>query len=256
MVKQDFHVHTIYCDGKSTPEQLVKKAISLKYDRIGLVCHTYGERKDGCISPETVKPFVEEIRRLNEKYKRQIKVYCGVEFDYFSTLDITPFDFIIGAVHYVYKNGKYIPVDSKKELLINGVIEHYDGDYYKLCEDYFSTLADIYSKVTPDFVAHFDLVTKYNKDSNLFDENDDRYISAWKRCADKLLEKNALFEINVGGIIRNCKKVPYPSKEQIEYIRKKGGKFILNSDSHSVDTLNNDYDKYIENDINVINVKD
>ena len=254
MIKQDFHVHTTYCDGKSTPEQLVEKAISLNFDRIGLVCHTYyKERKTTCILPETVKPFVEEIKFLNEKYKGQIKVYCGVEFDYFSTLDVTPFDFVIGSVHCVKKNGTYISVDSsKKELVISGVNEHYNGDYYKFCEDYFETLGDIYSKVKPDFIAHFDVVTKYNRDNILFDVNDERYVSAWKKCADKLLEKNALFEINVGGVLKKYKDEPYISKAQIDYISKRGGRFILNSDSHSVDTLTNDIDKYIDSDIKLI----
>ncbi len=246
MIKRDFHVHTTFCDGKSTPEELVKKAISLNFSELGLVCHAYTPCDESyCIKKENVKPFIEEVNRLKEKYKGVIKVYIGVEYDYFADMEVEDFDYVIGAVHYVLKDGKYIEVDGSKEGLIKDINEYYGGDFYAFCEDYYNTLGNIYSKVTPTFIAHFDLVTKFNKLFDLFDENNARYKLAWKNSLDKLLSKNAVFEINVGGIIRGYKDTPYPSKEQIDYIINGGGKFIVNTDSHSSSTLNFDYSEFI-----------
>ncbi len=244
MIKRDFHVHTTFCDGKSTPEELVKKAISLNYSELGLVCHAYTPCDESyCIKKENIKPFINEVNRLKEKYKGVIKLYLGVEYDYFADMKAEGFDYVIGAVHYVLKNGKYIEVDKSKASLVDSVNTYYNGDFYAFCEDYYNTLGDIYSKVTPSFIAHFDLVTKFNKLLDLFDENNARYKEAWKNSLDKLLSKNAVFEINVGGIIRGYKDTPYPSKEQIDYIINGGGGFVVNSDSHSVSALEFDFSK-------------
>ena len=41
MIAQDFHIHTSYCDGKNTPEEMIQAAIKLNMQKIGLVCHSY-----------------------------------------------------------------------------------------------------------------------------------------------------------------------------------------------------------------------
>ena len=238
MINADFHVHTNFCDGKNTPEEMVLCAISLNLSKIGLVCHAYTPCDQSyCIKKEDITPFVLEVNRLKEKYKDKIEVFCGVEYDCFAKMPIDNFDYCIGSLHYVFKDNKYLPVDESKDSVKKIVEEHFDGDFYSFCQKYYETLSDIYSKVTPNFIAHFDLVSKYNKLGDLFDENDQRYIKSWQECADKLLAKNAVFEINLGGIIRGYKDNAYPSESQIKYLLEHGAKFIINTDSHSVNAL-------------------
>ncbi len=245
MIKRDFHIHTSFCDGINTPEEMVNKAISLGLNEIGLVCHAYTPFDESyCIKRENMPEFIKTISNLKEKYKNKIKIYSGVEFDYYADMDVADFDFVIGAVHYVKKNGNYISVDESKQDFMMAIDKYYGGDVYEFCYDYYNTLGNIYSKVSPDFIAHFDLVTKFNEQSDLFDEFDDRYVKAWQTCANKLLENNAVFEVNVGGITRGYKTNPYPSKSQIDYIFNKGGKFILNSDAHSIETIGFEFDKF------------
>ena len=52
------------------------------------------------------------------------------------------------------------------------------------------------------------------------------------------------FEINTGAISRGYQDNPYPSETVIKMIKERGGKFILNSDSHSVDTIAFEFDKW------------
>ena len=35
----DFHMHTVFCDGKNTPEEILEKAIELGFDSIGFSSH-------------------------------------------------------------------------------------------------------------------------------------------------------------------------------------------------------------------------
>ena len=37
----DFHVHTAFCDGRDTPEEMVRAAIDLGMSHIGFSAHTY-----------------------------------------------------------------------------------------------------------------------------------------------------------------------------------------------------------------------
>ena len=52
MIDADFHIHTCYCDGKNTPEDIVNEAISRGMKKLGFSGHTYVSfEKDACMSP-------------------------------------------------------------------------------------------------------------------------------------------------------------------------------------------------------------
>ena len=115
--------------------------------------------------------------------------------------------------------------------------KYFDGDIYCLCEEYFKTVSDVVQKTGADIIGHFDLISKLNEKYNLFDEENPRYINAWKAAADKLILTGKPFEINTGAIARGYRTVPYPSEPLRDHIREKGGRFILSSDSHQIKTL-------------------
>ena len=50
--------------------------------------------------------------------------------------------------------------------------------------------------------------------------------------------------INTGAIARGKRTQPYPAPEMIEYIRSRGGKFILSSDAHFKEKLAYDFEIY------------
>ena len=94
-----------------------------------------------------------------------------------------------------------------------------------------------------DIVGHFDLIRKFNRDGALFDEHHPRYTAARDRAIQALCSRGALFEINTGAISRGYRTVPYPNREMIDYIRQRGGSFLLSSDSHRADTLCYDFSR-------------
>ena len=90
MILRDFHVHSTYCDGKSTLEETVLAAIEKGIRHLGFSGHSYTPFDEGyCMSPSDTKRYVAEIKTLKEKYKDKIKIYCGIEKDVFS--DITTY---------------------------------------------------------------------------------------------------------------------------------------------------------------------
>ena len=102
MILQDLHVHTTYCDGKNTPEDLVLAALNRGMKCIGFSGHSYTFFDESyCMSKQNTARYRAEIAALKEKYKGKIKILCGVEQDYYSEEPTVGYDYVIGSVHYI-----------------------------------------------------------------------------------------------------------------------------------------------------------
>ena len=106
--KVNYHTHTIFSDGINTPEEIVKKAIGLGFTHLGFSEHAYAPMDLGsCMKLEDTQRYFEEIQRLKKLYRDDIRIFCGLEVDYYSEIDTNGFDFLIGSCHYIEKDGKY-----------------------------------------------------------------------------------------------------------------------------------------------------
>ncbi len=252
----DLHTHTIWCDGKSTPEEVVLSAINKGLKTIGVACHSYCDfLPNEFLHYSKIDEFISQIKGLKEKYKDRIRVICGVEQDVFSPpyAKTDSFDYIIGSNHNFYIDGQFYPMDLSQELLVKYVNEVFNGDYYLAIENYFRYTGEIVERTKADIIGHFDLIKKFNVNGELFDENHPRYINAWKNAVDKLIPFGAPFEINIGGLIRvKGQDKPYPSDEIIDYITSKGGKFIYGSDSHVAETVGSYFDDWKDKVVDTI----
>ena len=238
MITKDLHMHTCFCDGSCTPEDMVKSAIEKGLHTVGISGHSYTFFDTSyCMQKEAVPRYIAELRYLRAKYFDTIHVLCGVEQDYYSDYPTDDFDYVIGSVHYVKVEDEYIPVDESAAILKDAVDKYFGGDIYALCELYFATAADVVNKTGCDIIGHFDLISKFIEREPLFDTHHPRYAAAWRKAVDTLLQHGVPFEINTGAISRGYRTQPYPSAEMRDYIREKGGRFILSSDAHSADAI-------------------
>jgi len=233
MIHRDFHIHTVHSDGKHTPEELILYALDRGMTHIGFSDHSHTAfDTEYCMSLEGEADYKREIAALKEKYRQRIAVYCGIEQDYYSLRRAEGYDYIIGSVHYVKAGEAYLPVDKSAADLRAAVDAYFGGDPIAFAVEYFRTVSDVVQKTNADIIGHFDLVTKFNEKDPFIDEGDPRYVAAWKAAVDSLIPSGKLFEINTGVIARGYKSSPYPAAPIIEYIKEKGGSFILSSDSH------------------------
>ena len=109
MIPSNYHTHTHFCDGKHSPEEVVRAAISLGCPELGFSGHAYTDFDTGyCMSPESAEEYKAEIRRLQKKYADQIKILLGVEQDYFSNESTDDYDYVIGSTHYIYVDGELL----------------------------------------------------------------------------------------------------------------------------------------------------
>lgn len=239
----DLHVHTTFCDGKSTAEEIVLSAIEKGFSVLGFSGHApMPFETDWCMTEDGAARYRAEIARLKEKYRGKIRIYCGVEQDYFSESPTDAYDFVIGSVHYVKKNDYYLPVDETETLFSVAVEKHYGGDYYAFAEDYYALERDVVSRTGADIIGHFDLITKFNEGDSLFDTRHPRYAAAWQSAAAALLPIGIPFELNTGAMSRGYRAAPYPAGDILAYLAEHGGCAVLSSDSHRADTLGFGFD--------------
>ncbi|MBR5742332.1 MAG: histidinol-phosphatase HisJ family protein [Clostridia bacterium] len=245
MIREDLHVHTVFCDGKNTPEEMAEAALAAGLTTLGFSGHSHTPIDESyCMSREGTLRYREEIARLKEKYRRKLRILCGIEMDYFSDDDPAFYDYVIGSVHYVEAGGRFYAVDHNPEAFQKAVAEGFGGDPYALCEAYYALVGDVVRKVKADIVGHFDLVTKFQEKFPSFREDHPRYRAAWEKALVPLLASGAVFEINTGAISRGWRTAPYPAPPIREAIRAGGGRMILSSDSHARGTLLYAFDRY------------
>lgn len=244
MILADYHVHTNFCDGKNTPEQMVLSAIDKGLQQVGLLAHSYVPfDKEGTLLPERVDEFIKTVNSLSEKYRSKILVLCGIELDACSDY-VSGFDYVIGSTHYWSVNGKNLPIDLSEELFVETVTKEFDGDFLLAVESYFESEKQVIAKTNADIIGHFDIIAKYNKNNKYFDEDHPRYVKAYKSAIDELIKYNKPFEVNTGSIFRGRRNEPFPSLKIIDYIKKSGGKLVLSSDAHTADGVAFQFDKW------------
>lgn len=230
----DFHVHTTYCDGADSPRKMVLAAIDRGLSAIGFSAHSYTYFDETyCIKQAEIPNYKEEIAALRAEFADTIRILCGVEQDVYSAESTAGYDYSIGSVHYVQKDGVFYPVDHSAGCFEAACREAFGGDYYAFAESYFAAAATVADRVKPDIIGHFDLISKFNRGGRYFDETHPRYVKAWKAALDALLPAGIPFEVNTGAITRGYRDVPYPSREQLLYIRDHGGRVLLSGDAHS-----------------------
>ena len=244
----NLHTHTIYCDGKDTPEELVKQAIKLGMTALGFSGHEYSVNDtDFCMSKEDTQLYIDEVLQLKETYKDQVQIYLGIERDYFGEIDAFPYDYVIGSLHYVEKDGVLMSVDYTAEIMKENVTKYFEGNYQAYVERYYQILGDIVEKTNADIVGHFDLIAKFNEGNRYFDEEADWYKKAALKALHRIAQSKPIFEINTGAMSRGYRKKPYPADFILQEIKRLGCPVILTSDCHDKRNLNHEFHKIIEN---------
>ncbi len=83
----NYHTHTVFCDGKDTPEEMVKKAIELGFSELGFSGHAYVAcDEESNMLRDGTKQYKAEVKQLKEKYKDKHRYHTEiVEYDWSDT---------------------------------------------------------------------------------------------------------------------------------------------------------------------------
>ena len=233
---QDLHTHSLYDDGSATPEQMVRAAVDKNLSAIGLSVHSPIEgQSEWTAQPEALPDFRAEAFRLREKYRDRITVYCGIEYDLRSALDLSEFDYVIGSLHATQTSAGSFDADNTAEIAKKGIETCFAGDADAAAEAYFAQYTAVAEDPEIDIVGHFDLLTKYDEKIGLYDAGSARYLDAAYAAMEQLVKAGKLFELNSGAISRGYRTSPYPARNLLRRLRELDGRILLSSDAHSAD---------------------
>ena len=235
----DLHVHTEFCDGHATAEEMVRAAIALGCPKIGFSAHAPMPYGDYPMKREREEDYRAEIARLRAAYREKIEVLCGLEVDLWSyPVARERYDYIIGSCHTLSPlvNGARVEVDGPVEALRAAIDRDFGGDPYAAAEDFYASVSRL-GELRPDIIGHLDLIRKYNAGGALFDELHPRYLAAARGAIDALLPLGVPFEVNTGAVARHYRETPYPAAPLLAYILKRGGRVILTGDAHRPENL-------------------
>ena len=232
-----FHTHTTYCDGKSTPRQMVEAAYSMGLTDFGISGHAdYSMWEPGFgMSDAILSAYKQELEILREEYAGKMNIYIGIELDTLGPVQQA--EYAIGSTHSILKDGHLVTVDDTEEKLVQAVETLWNGDWYAMTRDYFELEATVYDKLHCDWVGHFDLLTKFNEGYKHFDEMKDAYLEPALAAMKKLHRQGLPFEINTGAMSRGYRTAPYPNPILLRELHAMGGRIMINSDSHSAGTI-------------------
>lgn len=231
-VRSNYHTHSTYCDGRDTPGEMAEAAFAEGFLALGFSGHC-DPAFSGCgMTAEGEEQYRRDIAALRAAYDGRMEIYCGIEQDYFSGFRAPGYDFAIGSVHWIEKDGCHLGVDWALEKTAENVAVHYGGDPYAYAADYYALVARVRERTGCDIIGHFDLLTKFSELSPLLDEADPRYRRAVSAALDALGAPGQIFEINTGAMARGYRTVPYPALWILKELRRRKCAVMINSDCH------------------------
>ena len=233
--KQNLHTHTTYVDGKDTPEDLILRAIELGFDSIGFSEHSFLPYSSfpNQLTVEKMGCYQEEIRSLKKKYAHAIQVFCGLEYDFYSKVDTTGLDYLIGSVHYLQCGDEIKTFDMGLKETHDYINGYFGGNAMAFAKKYYETVARLPERCNFDVIGHLDLITKNNEQGKFLDTSAKEYLNFGFEAIHALKNKIPFFEVNTGAISRGYTSKPYPQIEFLKELRRCGFGAIITSDCHN-----------------------
>ena len=241
---QNLHTHTNFSDGKDQMEDMVKHAIKIGFTSIGFSDHAnMGFEVSGAMTVQNAEKSLATSKALQQKYKGQISVYCGLENDLFSKQDLSPYDYVIGSCHCLVLGGEVIEFDGRKEHVKSVIDRFFDGNGLKFAKCYYDNFSLLANTKRIDIVGHADLVTKHSENVEFFNQENGEYKDFAVKAIRKVFERCKVFEVNSGAIARGYRTTPYPAPFIMEELKNLGAKMIISSDCHNKDFLDCNFEK-------------
>ena len=235
---QSIHAHSVFDDGKATPEEMVRAAADAGLETFGVSLHSPIPGEVWTCKAERVEEFKAEMARLKEVYASRLEVLCGVEYDLLSDRAyLQGFDYVIASVHGMHTDRGVWSMDDTRARSRRMILLGFDGDADACAEAYFRRVQTIAELLEADIVGHFDLLTKFDEPEPLFDASSPRYRHAALTAMEALVRAGKIFELNTGAVSRGYRTEFYPSNALLRELCAMGGRLTITADSHAADTV-------------------
>lgn len=250
MYLSNYHSHSLFCDGRSTPEDFVKFALSAGFKAYGFSSHSpLPFETNWNMSAPDLPVYLEHTAYLKEKYKDRIELYISLEIDY---LDETynpsipyfremPLDYRIGSVHYLpvapgMAEEYMVGIDGAYEEFEKAVKVHFGGDVKRFVKRYYESSMRMVEAGGIDIVGHMDKVYMNGHRYPGFSMDEAWYSRQVEDYLHLIAEKGLMVEINTKNLSR--KQHTYPHRRFFPLIKELNIPVMVNSDCHFPNLVN------------------
>ena len=243
----NLHTHSIFSDGKSTPEEVVVEAVRQGLNVLGFSDHSPVPFENSfAIKDDNIQNYIDTIKALKEKYKDNIDVYCAMEMDFIpgivkdfkKTKETLRLDYMIGSVHLVGNDiDRLWFIDgSKYETYDEGLFNYFDGDIKKGVRAFFYQYNEMIETEEFDIVGHFDKIKMHNR-GRYFNEDEKWYRDYLMETLTLIKEKSLIVEVNTRGLYKKRSDDFYPSTWMLPIMHEMNIPVVISSDSHKAEEL-------------------
>jgi len=238
----DYHMHTPLCHhAVGEPIEYAARAVNLGLGEIGFSEHSPMPRDDfddWHMLLGDLDDYVEKVNRARRNHP-QLRIRIALEVDYLPghedwIRDLAarhPWDYLIGAVHYVSDSWD---LDNPKKIS-----RWKDRDPFEVWNAYFERLTMAAASGLFDIIAHADLCKKF-----CFYPAQD-CTPLFTRFLEATRQHGAAIELNTAGLRKDCKEI-YPSPQIVRLAAQMGVPITFASDAHAPDEVGMNFAQAIE----------
>jgi len=230
----DYHMHTVFSDGKGKHIDYIAKGQKEQLTAIGFSEHICFQDVRWTVHPDVVDHWVSAMLELRSKSSFPVKF--GVEMDYLegkeeeiaAFLKKYDFDYVYGSVHFI----------DEWNFDVNRLDKFEEFDTYDLYKKYFRLVQKAARSGLFDIMSHADLIKKFN-----YRPQQD-ITDIYRETARAFQEGGVVFEINTSGQNKKCAEF-YPARPLIEACFKAGVPVTLGSDAHKPEEVGQHFNEAI-----------
>ena len=229
----DYHMHTYLCrHAVGGPSDLAGQAMKVGLEEIGFSEHNPMPRDDWDdwhMLQAELDNYVEQVERARQDHPN-LTIKLALETDYLPGMEDYvrelaarhPWDYLIGAVHYVSDSWD---LDNPKRIS-----EWKNRDPFEVWSVYFERLTKAAESGLFEIIAHADLCKKFC----FYPQQDCTHLFAQFLKAAK--HGGAAMELNTAGLRKDCKEI-YPSPKIVQMASELGVPITFASDAHAPDEV-------------------
>lgn len=256
MIGQNLHTHSLFSDGKSTIEEMVKAAIDLNMHTLGMSDHAAVPFENHfAIKTGKTSEYLAEVKRLQQIYADQIELYLSLEIDFIPGLmeDFQAryatygLDYSIGSVHLVGKDNPenlWFIDGPRQEIFDEGLERFINGDIRAAVKTFYAQTNQMLEQEKFDIIGHFDKIKMHNSE-RFFQESEKWYRDLVRETIQLIKEKEVIAEVNTRGIYKKRSKSLFPSDWILAEMKKLEIPVIISSDAHHASELQLHFDTAI-----------